>query len=58
MASSLRRLLTNLPQLAPAGSDELPDPATRDDFAGGWSGVWDILAGEISARKHDAGSAG
>ena len=37
-----------------------PDAATRDDFAGGWSGVWDILAREISgtAQGHDASSAG
>lgn len=24
-----------------------PDAATRDGFAGGWSGVWDILAREL-----------
>jgi uncharacterized protein YndB with AHSA1/START domain len=37
-----------------------PDAATRDDFAGGWSGVWDILSREISgtAPGHDASSAG
>ena len=31
-----------------------PDAATRDDFAGGWSGVWDGL----TPGEHDPGSAG
>jgi uncharacterized protein YndB with AHSA1/START domain len=31
-----------------------PDAATRDDFAGGWSGVWDGLA----PGEHDPGPAG
>jgi uncharacterized protein YndB with AHSA1/START domain len=31
-----------------------PDAATRDDFAGGWSGVWDM----VTPSEHDAGSAG
>jgi hypothetical protein len=31
-----------------------PDAATRDDFAGGWSGVWDML----TPGEHDTGSAG
>jgi uncharacterized protein YndB with AHSA1/START domain len=30
-----------------------PDAATRDDFAGGWSGVWDILAREISGTAQE-----
>ena len=31
-----------------------PDAATRDDFAGGWSGVWDLL----TPAEHETGSAG
>jgi uncharacterized protein YndB with AHSA1/START domain len=31
-----------------------PDAATRDDFAGGWSGVWNLL----TPGEHEAGSAG
>ncbi|MGH3379916.1 MAG: SRPBCC family protein [Sciscionella sp.] len=31
-----------------------PDAATRDDFAGGWSGVWDML----TPGEHETGSAG
>jgi uncharacterized protein YndB with AHSA1/START domain len=31
-----------------------PGAATRDDFDGGWSGVWDML----TPGEHDAGSAG
>jgi uncharacterized protein YndB with AHSA1/START domain len=27
-----------------------PDTAARDDFAGGWSGVWDFMAQEVAAR--------
>ena len=27
-----------------------PDAATRDDFAGGWSGVWDFMAQEVAGR--------
>jgi uncharacterized protein YndB with AHSA1/START domain len=31
-----------------------PDAATRDDFADGWSGVWNLL----TPGEHEAGSAG
>jgi uncharacterized protein YndB with AHSA1/START domain len=31
-----------------------PDAATRDDFAGGWSGVWDLL----TPGEHETDSAG
>jgi hypothetical protein len=31
-----------------------PDAATRDEFTGGWSGVWDMLA----PGEHETGSAG
>jgi uncharacterized protein YndB with AHSA1/START domain len=31
-----------------------PDAATRDEFAGGWSGVWDML----TPGEHETGSAG
>jgi uncharacterized protein YndB with AHSA1/START domain len=27
-----------------------PDAATRDDFAGGWSGVWDFVAQQVATR--------
>jgi Activator of Hsp90 ATPase homolog 1-like protein len=31
-----------------------PDAATRDDFAGGWGGVWDGL----TPGEHETGPAG
>jgi uncharacterized protein YndB with AHSA1/START domain len=27
-----------------------PDAASRDEFEGGWSGVWDLMAQEVASR--------